>query len=222
MPTRDDHGGGTDGDRQAHSAERGRRNNADLPGRPGRPDFDGFVAAHALALLRTAWLLTGQQADAEDLLQETLTRVFVNWSRVRAADSPLAYARTILARCHLSGRRLRRSGELPTADLPDAVASQPDLDQRLMLAHALGRLAPVDRAVLVLRYHDGWPAADVAEVLRLSPGAVRHRAQRALTQMRAELGSAREEAGATRDTSASSAPSASRVPRGRKDGHVGS
>ncbi len=152
-----------------------------------RSGFDEFVAAHAAALLRAAWLLTGNLHDAEDLVQETLTRLYVHWPRVRAAEHQLAYARTSLVRCHISRRRVRRASETPVDELPESVAPQTDPDTRLMLSQALARLSPIDRAVLVLRYYEGRTAPEVAATLRISAGAVRKRAARALAEVRTHL-----------------------------------
>ena len=65
-------------------------------------------------MFRTAWLLTGDWHLAEDLVQETLGRLFVRWSTVAAADSPAAYAQTVLLRSYLGRRRRRSFHERPT------------------------------------------------------------------------------------------------------------
>jgi RNA polymerase sigma-70 factor (sigma-E family) len=155
-----------------------------------RAGFEAF--AHATSLLRTAWLLTGSRADAEDLLQEALTRLWVKWPKVSEASNQLAYGRTTLVRVHASGRRLKRSTERPVAEVGDSPAVSDDPDDRVVLAAALGRLGPVDRAVVVLRHHDGRPAPEVAEILGISPGAVRKRSARALAQLRELLPDERE------------------------------
>lgn len=155
-----------------------------------RARFEEFVQANALVLARSARLLTGDRDAADDLLQETLTRLWIKWPRVAKADRPLAYARTTMARLHIDSRRLRRSQELPTElDPADAGTSSPTAttDDHLVLSQALRRLPRLDRAVLVLRYHDGYSSAEVAAMLGISDGAVRKRAARALQLVRIDL-----------------------------------
>ncbi|WP_328972772.1 sigma factor [Streptomyces sp. NBC_00239] len=79
-----------------------------------------FVAARAKALYRSAYALAaGDTHLAEDLVQETLSRVYVHWRRVAAADSPAAYAQTVLVRTFLTLRRRSSTGERPTGNMPD-------------------------------------------------------------------------------------------------------
>lgn len=82
-------------------------------------EFTEFVAARSDQLYRSAYLLTTAPHAAEDLLQTTLTKTYVGWRRVRAADDPVGYAHGILVKSFLSERRLRRSGELPVAETPE-------------------------------------------------------------------------------------------------------
>ena len=101
-------------------------------------------------------------------------------------ENPAAYAQTALTRTFLSSRRKRSSTETPYADLPEGTAADHTdaADLRLSLRHALADLAPVDRAVLVLRYLEDQPVDEVARLLDLSPGAVKNRSMRALARMR--------------------------------------
>ncbi|GAB7183963.1 SigE family RNA polymerase sigma factor [Kitasatospora sp. Ki12] len=148
-----------------------------------------FVAARAKALYRSAYVLAaGDTHLAEDLVQETLGRVYVHWKRVSGADSPEAYAQTVLVRTFLSLRRRRSSTERPTGDLPDGAASGPDTALRLTLLDALGQLPPRDRAVLLLRYWEDRSIEETAGMLRLSSSAVRSQGTRALAKVRALLG----------------------------------
>jgi RNA polymerase sigma-70 factor (sigma-E family) len=151
-------------------------------------EFEEFAVASAAHLYRSAWLLCGDRHQAEDLVQETLAKVYVRWRRPLGAriDNPAAYAQTALTRTFLSARRRRSSGEQPYADLPDSPV--PDgteaADVRLSLHDALSRLSPADRAVLVLRYLDDLSVEEVAGRMGLSPGAVRNRSLRALERLR--------------------------------------
>lgn len=150
--------------------------------------FEEFAVARAPHLYRSAWLLCGDRHQAEDLVQETLAKVYVRWRRPFGAriENPAAYAQTTLTRTFLSGRRRRSSDERPYADLPDsAVDDGTDATEvRLALHDALASLAPADRAVLVLRYLEDLSVDEVAGRMGVSPGAVRNRSMRALERIR--------------------------------------
>jgi RNA polymerase sigma-70 factor (sigma-E family) len=150
--------------------------------------FEEFAGARTAQLHRSAWLLCGDRHLAEDLVQETLAKVYVRWHRRLGPriDNPAAYAQTTLVRTFLSARRRRSSGELPYADVPEQTGADhaPDSELRLALLQALDGLAPLDRAVLVLRYLEDLAVAEVADRLGLSPGAVRNRSMRALERIR--------------------------------------
>lgn len=152
--------------------------------------FEAFAAARAGALYRTAWLLCGERHLAEDLVQETLARVFVRWRAVSRMENPAAYARRVLVNVHVSHRRLRRNRELPVASpRVREVATEPgDTELRLTLLDGLARLDRVDRTVLVLRYWEDLDVSTTAGLLRMSPANVRTRSVRALARLRAVLG----------------------------------
>ena len=156
--------------------------------RKGMTDFETFAHSRTPQLLRSAWLLCGDAHQAEDLVQETLAKVYVRWHRRLGTriDNPAAYAQTTLVRTFLSARRRRWSGELPYAEPPDVVhpdrAAETDL--QLLVAEALAGLAPTDRAVLVLRYLEDRSVSEVAGQLGVSEGAVRNRSMRALDRLR--------------------------------------
>jgi RNA polymerase sigma-70 factor (sigma-E family) len=160
---------------------------------------DGFVEfarARTRPLLRTAWLLTGDWHLAQDLVQETLARMFQSWPRVagsagaRGIDNPDAYAQTVLVRTYLALRRRRSFFERPTAELGEPPAVPDHTDLRLVLVAALGELSPGDRAVLVLRYLCDRSVEQVAGDLDRRPAAVRSMTKRALDRLRIHLGAA--------------------------------
>ncbi|MBP0452024.1 SigE family RNA polymerase sigma factor [Kitasatospora sp. RG8] len=164
-------------------------------GRARDEDFRAFAAARTPNLYRTACLLTGGDTHlAEDLVQEALGRIYVQWHRTswftpRARiDNPAGYAHTVLVRAFLSHRSRRSSGEQPVEAVPDGAAREGDPALRLTLVDALARLAPRDRAVLVLRYWEDRSVEETSEILRSSSGAVRTRTVRALGRIRAVLG----------------------------------
>jgi RNA polymerase sigma-70 factor (sigma-E family) len=152
-------------------------------------DFDQFVAAHVDDLLRTAYLIAWDQAEAEDLVQECLLKVARRWPRVRSMDQPRAYARRILINLAADGARgrARRRVELdpPTAAVVErSVDPLADLDTHAELVEALGKLPPRQRAVLVLRYFHDLTEAQAAELLGCSPGTVKSNASRGLARLR--------------------------------------
>lgn len=154
------------------------------------PDgFLDFAAHRAGHLFRSACLLTsGDTHYAEDLVQETLGRMYLAWRRISTIDNPAGYAQTVLVRVFLTQQRRRSSRERPIAELPETATPESDSTLRLTLLDALGRLPPKDRAVLVLRYWEDRSVEETAEVLRASSGAVRSRSTRALARLRVLLG----------------------------------
>ncbi len=152
-------------------------------------DFDEFVAGNLEHLLKTAYLITWDAGEAEDLVQECLFRVARRWRRVRGMAQPRAYARRILVNLALDGGggRARRRGELDGAlEVVDGPARDLLLgfETRAELLDALARLTPRQRAVLVLRYFNDLTEAQTAEVLGCSLGTVKSNASRGLARLR--------------------------------------
>lgn len=147
-------------------------------------ELTAFVRETGTQLHHAAMLLTGDHHLAEDLTQATYAKVFVQWRRVSAAESPVAYARTILLNTFLSHRRLRRNTEQPVELTPPDPGHEPDPGTRLDLLVALGTLAPLDRAIVVLRYWEDRSVTDTAHDLGLTETVVRTRARRALQRLR--------------------------------------
>jgi RNA polymerase sigma-70 factor (sigma-E family) len=155
-------------------------------------DFDEFVAEHLEQLLQTAYLITWDAGEAEDLVQESLLKVARRWPRVRAMEQPRAYARRILVNLALDdarGRSRRRNELDEAAAVIDGPARDllAGLETRAELLDALARLTPRQRAVLVLRYFNDLTEAQTAEVLGCSPGTVKSNASRGLARLREAL-----------------------------------
>lgn len=152
-------------------------------------EFVEFATNCSGQLYRSACLLAGGDVHlAEDLVQETLGRVYLHWRRVSAADNPVAYAHTVLARAFISHKRRRSNGERPTGYIAESAAREGDSATRIALLEALGRLAYRDRAVLVLRYWEDRSVEETATALKLTAGVVRSRCGRALGRLRDQLG----------------------------------
>jgi RNA polymerase sigma-70 factor (sigma-E family) len=154
-------------------------------------DFDQFVARHVDDLVRTAYLIVWDEAEAEDLVQECLLKVARRWPRIRRLESPRAYARRVLVNLALDGARgrARRRSELESEarEIPIAVDPLPGIDTRAELLNALGQLPARQRTVLVLRYFNDLTEAQVAEVLGCAPGTVKSNASRGLARLREAL-----------------------------------
>ena len=147
--------------------------------------FREFVTSNSRDLQRTAWLLTGDWAAAEDLVQTVLLRCWPRWSSIAAPES---YVRSALVRSFVSTRRRRWTGEQPTAalaDLPAPDAISP-ADVRASVRSSLAALSPRERAVVVLRYYADMSEADTATALGVSAGSVKRYASDALAKLRAD------------------------------------
>ncbi|MEZ0092252.1 SigE family RNA polymerase sigma factor [Streptacidiphilus sp. EB129] len=153
-------------------------------------EFMTFASARSAPLFRSACLLTGGDVHlAEDLVQDTLGRMYAGWHKISTIDNPAAYTHTVLVRTFLSHRRRRSSSEQPTDALPDTgAASAYDPALRVTLLEALGRLSARDRAVLLLRFWEDRSVEQTAAILEIRPGAVRNQSMRALARIRDILG----------------------------------
>ncbi|WP_255949013.1 SigE family RNA polymerase sigma factor [Streptomyces odontomachi] len=171
--------------------------------------FQEFVAGRSPALLKTAVLLSGGDGHAaEDLLQNALVKAAGRWHRI---DEPEAYVRQILYRQQVSRWRLKwRRREVSVAELPEVSGTGDGAaaaEVRLVMRGALARLTARQRTVLVLRYFEDLPEADVARVLGCSVGTVRSTTHRSLARLRAlapelaALGPATAERDTSRDYS---------------------
>jgi RNA polymerase sigma-70 factor (sigma-E family) len=155
-------------------------------------DFDAWVHARAASLARSALLLAGDVQLAEDMVQETLTRVAQRWTRLVRRGDPDAYAHRVLHHVAIDAwrRRERRPREVGstalTFDERRAMGESVEVsvDRRLLMREALGRLTVKQRAVLILRYYEDFTEHQTAEVLGCSPNTVKSQARHALVRLR--------------------------------------
>ncbi|MGH9122207.1 MAG: SigE family RNA polymerase sigma factor [Acidimicrobiales bacterium] len=156
----------------------------------GTDDFDSFVVGIQSRLQRSAWLLTGNWDDAEDLVQISLAKVWRHWDRVAGADSPEAYTRRTMLNSFLTSRRRRWHGEQPYSTLdPAPVGDAADyVAVRTSVMEALAHLSPRQRAAVVLRFFDDLGEAQVAEAMGCRPGTVKSTTSKALSRLRLEPG----------------------------------
>jgi RNA polymerase sigma-70 factor (sigma-E family) len=148
-------------------------------------EYVEYVRARLPALRRTAYQLCGDAHRGDDLVQQTITKLFVNWWRARAADNTDAYVRRILVHAFLDERRLGWARVSLFSSAPDnAVVPESMADERTVLRAALGQLPRRTRAVLVLRFLLDLPVDEVATALGCRPGTVKSQTARGLTLMR--------------------------------------
>ena len=150
--------------------------------------FRGFVQARGHALLRTAYLLTGDQQLAEDLVQTALEKAVRHWRDIRVAAAAEAYVRQTMYREQVSFWRRRRAPELLTSEIPEPRVAQSSehvrIEDREMLRAALMALGTRQRTVLVLRFFEDLTEQEVARVMGISVGTVKSQAAKALEQLR--------------------------------------
>jgi RNA polymerase sigma-70 factor (sigma-E family) len=149
--------------------------------------FAQFVEARQRALQRTAWLLTGDWAAAEDLVQTALVRSWPRWERIRRRDDPEIYVRRAMVNTWASWRRRRWWGERPSDAVPDVQAVgdvAAEAAVRVTVQGALRSLTARQRAVLVLRVFDDLSEAQVAQVLDCAVGTVKATMARAVARLR--------------------------------------
>jgi RNA polymerase sigma-70 factor (sigma-E family) len=154
-------------------------------------DFEEFVVARFGALARTGYLLVGDWNLAQDLVQEALTATASRWESVCRRGDPEPYVRQAMYHRSIDWWRKRRVPETPLGSPtpPESAARSPDEEEekslrRLMLATALSRLTPRQRAVLVLRYYDDLSEAETAVMLGCSVNTVKSQARHALGRLR--------------------------------------
>ena len=155
-----------------------------------RDQFRDYVAGASPALLRVGYLMTGNAADAEDLVQTALAKTYLAWPRIRDREALDGYVRRVMANTRTSW--WRRSRHLPTIShqhhpIPELTTSRDsyaDTDLHYALWSALERLSRRQRAAVVLRYYEDLSEAETAAVLGVSVGTVKSTVSRALRKLR--------------------------------------
>ncbi len=151
-------------------------------------DFAAFVAQWSPALLRVAFLLTGDRWLAEDLLQTALLKTARRWSQLKDHQAAYPYVRRVLVTTQASWRRRRRVTEVLIDDVPvDRQADEDATPAAGRAVAALEMLPPRMRAVVVLRFYEDLSEADTATTLGCSVGSVKSQASRGLARLRAAV-----------------------------------
>jgi RNA polymerase sigma-70 factor (sigma-E family) len=159
-------------------------------------DFAAYVAARGEALVRFAYVLTGEYADAQDAVQIALSRALPKWNHIRAVGDVDAYVKRMVVNAHVSAWRHFRRKESPVADVRPAdvtLGTDPAdtvldavSDEAVWLA--CSRLASAQRVAIVLRYYEGLSFKEIAELVGCAEATARSRVFRGLGALRDELG----------------------------------
>jgi len=181
---------GSDGWSLTVPVRAGDRPDAQAPPAEEAPDFAAYAAVRWSRLVCTAYLLTGDHHEAEDLVQATLAKVYLNWPRISRLGEPDAYLHRALVNNNLSRFRKRRVVQLLTPRLPERArdSATGQVDDRAALMAALAELPARQRAVVVLRYWEDLSEQQVADVLGCTVGNVKSQASRGLRRLRAHPG----------------------------------
>jgi RNA polymerase sigma-70 factor (sigma-E family) len=150
-------------------------------------DFTRFVREHTADLLRTGYLLTGDGGAAEELVQDTLVRLYPKWQLVEAAEAPLAYVRRSLANSFVNHTRRASRREFAVEFLPEGIDADDrpsQLDDRDEIWTMLRSLPERQRAALVLRYFHDLPDDEIGAALGCREGTVRSLVSRGLATLR--------------------------------------
>lgn len=151
-------------------------------------EFGEFLDSRAVVMRRTAYLLCGGDWHrAEDLVQTTLTKIYVAWPRLRSEGSVDAYSRKIMVRSAIDeSRRAFRRRENVTDELPEVPSPGPatGVENAIDVRRALARLPAGQRAVVVLRYWEDLSVSETAEVLGRSEGTVKSQAAKGIATLR--------------------------------------
>jgi RNA polymerase sigma-70 factor (sigma-E family) len=153
------------------------------------PSFREYVATRSASLLRMAYLLTHNRADAEDLVQAALAKAYQAWDRIEDRGAVDGYVRRAMVNTHISWWRRRRVEEYPTDDIPEPAVADHAGDSELQdaLRRAIERLPRRMRAAVVLRYYEDMSEAEIADVLGVSQGTVKSTVSRAVAKLRIDV-----------------------------------
>jgi RNA polymerase sigma-70 factor (sigma-E family) len=152
------------------------------------PDFSAYVAARRPKLFRTACLLCGDPHRAEDIVQDTLARLYANWPRVSRANNVEGYVRKVLVNSHYSDHRRpwrRESTSITVGDLPLEPGMAPEDADAIWTA--IRGLPPGQRKVIVLRHIWDCSVEQTAADLGVSTGTVKSQTRDALAALRRAL-----------------------------------
>ncbi|WP_082317575.1 SigE family RNA polymerase sigma factor [Streptomyces sp. NRRL WC-3549] len=149
--------------------------------------FTAYVQERRASLYATAYHLTGDRFEAEDLLQSALFSTYRAWDRITDKAAVGGYLRRTMTNLHISAWRRRKLNEYPTEELPETVGDTDAMrgtELRAVLWQALARLPELQRTMLVLRYYEGRTDPEIASILGISVGTVKSSIWRSLRRLR--------------------------------------
>ncbi|WP_369185971.1 SigE family RNA polymerase sigma factor [Streptomyces sp. Y1] len=150
-------------------------------------EFTAYVRERRASLYATAYHLTGDRYEAEDLLQSALFSTYRAWGRITDKAAVGGYLRRTMTNLHISAWRRRKVNEYPTEELPETAGDTDAMggtELRAVLWQALAKLPENQRTMLVLRYYEGKTDPEIADVLQISVGTVKSSIWRALRRLR--------------------------------------
>ncbi|MFJ2026997.1 SigE family RNA polymerase sigma factor [Streptomyces sp. V2I9] len=174
--------GGSNAYGKATGDRTGRTENADA-----EAAFTAYVKERRASLYATAYHLTGDRFEAEDLLQSALFSTYRAWDRISDKAAVGGYLRRTMTNLHISAWRRRKLNEYPTEELPETVGDTDAMrgtELRAVLWQALARLPELQRTMLVLRYYEGRTDPEIASILDISVGTVKSSIWRSLRRLR--------------------------------------
>ncbi|MGA5520724.1 SigE family RNA polymerase sigma factor [Streptomyces pseudogriseolus] len=172
--------GDTDGG-TAYGEETGERRSV------SEAEFTAYVQERRASLYATAYHLTGDRFEAEDLLQSALFSTYRAWDRISDKAAVGGYLRRTMTNLHISAWRRRKLNEYPTEELPETAGDTDAMrgtELRAVLWQALARLPELQRTMLVLRYYEGRTDPEIADILNISVGTVKSSIWRSLRRLR--------------------------------------
>jgi RNA polymerase sigma-70 factor (sigma-E family) len=156
-------------------------------------EFGEYLDSRAAVMRRTAFLLCGGDWHrAEDLVQTTLTKIYVAWPKIRKDGSVDAYSRKVMVRTAIDeSRKAYRRRESVVDDLPEVLTTAPPrVEDAVDVRRALAQLPAGQRAVVVLRYWEDLSVTETAQALGKSEGTIKSQAAKGLAHLRRLLGTA--------------------------------
>ena len=149
-------------------------------------EFTEYVRRRGPALRRMARSLTGNDADAEDLLQAALIKTFFAWDRITSPSARDGYVRRAMVNTQISEWRRRHLDVYPTDEIPEQRIDDPSwrTDLADTVNRAVNRLPHRQRLAVILRYYEDLSETEIASVLGVSVGTVKSTVSRAVAKLR--------------------------------------